>query len=130
MKNRAKCKLCESIIESFHDMDYVSCKCGHISVSGGLKMECGAIDWNNFLRVDDKGNIIVVKVNNSNSDFEKDKTTSNPVYSENLTREDKIKMLDDIIKSYENLPKHVLESPINGYELTSVLILISSILRS
>ncbi|MCF1193260.1 hypothetical protein LRR18_16845, partial [Mangrovimonas sp. AS39] len=97
MKNRAKCKLCQSTIESFHDTDYVSCKCSHISVSGGLRMECSAIDWNNFLRVDDQGNEIIVKVKESNEDVK-------PLYNENPTREDKLKMLDEMIKSYDDLP--------------------------
>jgi hypothetical protein len=123
MKNRAKCKLCHSIIESFHDGDYVSCKCGHISVSSGLKMECSAIDWNNFLRIDDQGNEVIVKVKSLQEDIK-------PHYNENPTREDKIKMLDEMIRSYENLPSHALEAPITGYDLVSSLLIISSILRS
>ncbi len=123
MKNRAKCKLCHCIIESFHDTDYVICKCGQITVSGGLKMECSAIDWCNFLRVDDQGNEIIVKVKDLKEDVK-------PLYNENPTREDKLKMLDEMIKTYENLPTYALQSPITGYDFTSALILISSILRS
>lgn len=121
MKNRAKCKLCQSIIESFHDSDYVICKCGQISVSGGVSMKCSALDWNNFLRVDDHGNEIVVKVQ---------QVSENITYNTNLSREDKIKMLEEMIKTYENLPTHALQSPITGYDFTSALLLISSILRS
>ncbi|SRR5258705_4610063 len=123
MKNRAKCKLCQSIIESFHDTDYVSCKCSHISVSGGSRMECSAVDWNNFLRVDDQGNEIIVKVQGLQEDVK-------PLYNENPTREDKLKMLEEMIKTYENLPTNALSSPITGYDFTSSLLLISSILRS
>src|SRR6188508_2646021 len=121
MKNRAKCKLCLSIIESFHNLDYVSCKCSHISVSGGDKMECSALDWANFLRVDDMGNEIVVKV--------KDEDVK-PLYNEVPTREDKLRMLDEMIKTYENLPQNALNAPITGYDLLSVLLLVSSLLRS
>jgi len=121
MKNRAKCKLCQSIIESFHDTDYVECKCGNISVSGGLKMECAALDWNNFLRVDDQGNEIIVTVKGEDV---------KPFYNETLTREDKIKMLDEMIKNYENLPTNALQAPITGYDFTSALLLLSSILKS
>jgi len=121
MKNRAKCKLCLSIIESFHEFDHVSCKCSHISVSGGSKMECAALDWSNFLRVDDQGNEIIVKVENPNV---------KPLYNENPTREDKLKMLDEMIKSYESLSPQALNAPITGYDLLSSLLLISSILRS
>ena len=35
MRNRAKCKLCSSVIESYHRYDEVSCKCGEINISGG-----------------------------------------------------------------------------------------------
>ena len=120
MKNRAKCKLCASIIESFHDLDYVSCKCGHISVSGGDNMECSAIDWNNFFRVDDQGNEIVVTVKDDNV---------KPLYKEKLDREDLLKMLEDMIKHYENLPQNVLNAPITGYDLTSFMLLVSSLFR-
>lgn len=120
MKNRAKCRLCSSIIESFHEGDYVTCKCGHISVSGGLKYECSALDWNNFLRVDDKGNEVVVTVK---SDEVK------PLYNEVPTREDKIKMLDEMIKTYEALPQHVMTTPVTHYDFVSALLLVSSILR-
>lgn len=36
-RNAAQCKLCEEIIESKHVHDYVSCKCGNVSVDGGLE---------------------------------------------------------------------------------------------
>ena len=63
MRNRAKCKLCSDILESFHEHDWVSCKCGEISICGGnVKLECSAKDWKSFLRVDDQGNVIVPKV--------------------------------------------------------------------
>jgi len=123
MKNRAKCKLCQSTIESFHEGDYVTCTCGHISVSGGLKMECSSIDWNNFLRVDEQGNEIIVKVIEANSDVK-------PLYKEKLSREDKLKMLDEMIKSYEDLPIHAINSPVTNYDLLSSLLLISSIFKS
>ena len=123
MKNRAKCKLCLSVIESFHEGDYVTCKCGHISVSEGLSMGCSALDWNNFLRVDDLGNEIVPKIVDKSDDVK-------PLYNEKLEKEDKLKMLDEMIKYYESLPSQVLQAPITGYDLLSSLILLSSILRS
>lgn len=33
--NKIKCKLCGDIIESKHRHDFVTCKCGKISVDGG-----------------------------------------------------------------------------------------------
>ena len=34
-RNRAQCKLCKDIIESKHRHDFVTCKCGKLSVDGG-----------------------------------------------------------------------------------------------
>ncbi len=113
MRNIAKCKLCESVIESVHASDYVYCKCGEIAVDGGDSLRCSAKDWKNFLRVDDEGNEIVVKVEENKPD-----------------KKQLIDMLDEMIKSYENLPQHVLYQPITHADLASSLLLISAILRA
>lgn len=34
-RNRAKCKKCGDVIESTHVYEFVTCKCGSISVDGG-----------------------------------------------------------------------------------------------
>ena len=34
-RNRARCKKCGDVIESKHVHDFVTCKCGSISVDGG-----------------------------------------------------------------------------------------------
>ena len=122
MKNRAKCKLCQSIIESFHLHDHVTCKCGEISVSGGVQeYNCSANDWGNFLRVDDLGNEIIVKI----KDEEKDE--AKPLYTEKPSREEKLKMLDEMIKSYESLPQSAMTSPVTAYDLVSALLLVRSL---
>jgi hypothetical protein len=84
-------------------------------------MECSAIDWANFLRVDDMGNEIIVKVQNEDV---------KPLYNENPTREDKLKMLEEMIRTYENLPPNALAAPITGYDLLSALLVVCSIFRS
>lgn len=123
MRNRAKCKLCQTIIESFHDLDYVACKCSQISVSGGSKMECAAHDWENFLRVDDKGNEIMVKV--------KDKVEQKPTeQAAKPTKKELISMLDEMINNIENLPQHAMTSAINHYDFLSVLLLLSSVFKA
>ena len=125
MKNRAKCKLCQSIIESFHLHDHVSCKCGEISITGGTQeYSASALNWNNFLRVDDQGNEIIVTVK------DEEKEDVQLLYKEKPTREDKLKMLDEMIKSYENLPTHALNAPISGYDLTSALLLVKSLFEA
>lgn len=123
MRNRAKCKLCESIIESFHSTDMVQCKCGEISVDGGEALYCAAKDWHNFLRVDDMGNIIIPKI--------KTKEEVNPIESSSKpTKKELLDILDCMVKNMEELPQNALVSSINHYDLLSVLILLSSIFRA
>ena len=125
MKNRAKCKLCLSIIESFHLHDHVSCKCGEISITGGTQeYKAMAKEWVNFLRVDDQGNEIIVTVKNE------EKEEVKPLYTEKPTREEKLRMLDEMIKSYESLPTHALNAPITGYDLVSALLLVKSLFEA
>ncbi len=121
MRNRAKCKLCETIIESFHTTDLVPCKCGEIFVDGGNGLKCGANDWNNFLRVDDLGNEIIVKVGDVK-----------PLYieSEKPSKEDLIKMLDEMVKNIEALPQEAMLTSVNHYDFCSLMILLSSIMKS
>lgn len=123
MRNRAKCKLCQSIIESFHSTDLVNCKCGHIFVDGGSAMLCGASDWNNFLRVDDEGNEIIIKVKSKEEAKEIE-----PIHKP--TKKELIDMLDEMCKNIENLPPQAMTLPINHYDYCSLLMLLSSILRS
>lgn len=126
MKNSAKCKLCQCIIESFHRYDYVSCKCGEISVDGGSDyFYCNAKDWSNFLRVDDQGNEIMVKVKGESIEEESD-VVNDPVKP---SKKQMLDTLDEMIKNIENLPSNAMSTPINHYDLLSFLFLISSIFR-
>lgn len=114
MRNRAKCKACESIIESLSIQDEVSCKCGQISVSGGELLGCAAINWANFLRVDDEGNVIVPQI--------KDKAP--------VCKADLLNALDEMIKRIEEMPSQAMIVAINHYDFVSLLILLSSIFKS
>ncbi len=127
MRNRAKCKLCQSIIESFHRHDYVSCKCGHISIDGGLEYwRCSAIDWNNFLRIDDEGNEIIPTIKDKEEPIPSEVT--NPVPPP--TKRELLGMLDEMIASYERLPVDARTQAPTNYDLAAALLLLSSILRS
>src|SRR5271166_4985866 len=103
MRNRAKCKKCESIIESYHDKDTVTCRCGEISVSGGDKLGCSAMSWDNFLRVDDEGNIIVPTIKEAPK----------------VTKEDFLDALDEMIKKIEEMPSNAMVVSINHYDFVS-----------
>lgn len=122
MQNRAKCKLCETIIHSFHSTDYVECKCGEICVDGGEAMRCAAKNWDNFLRVDDKGNNVVVTIKGEVKPIIDDKTTK-------PTKKELIGMLDEMIKNIEGLPEQAMITPVNHYDLLSALMLVASILK-
>ncbi len=113
MRNRAKCKKCESIIESVGARDCVQCKCGEISVMGGQALGCSALDWANFLRVDDQGNEIVPTIKEAPQ----------------LTRGDLLGALDEMIKRIEAMPPNAMVVSINHYDFVSLLILLSSIFR-
>lgn len=122
MRNRAKCKLCQDVIESYHATDMVVCKCTEIYVDGGTAMKCGAGDWQNFLRVDNEGNEIIPVIKDANV---------KPLYIEypKPSLEDKLKMLEDMIKGYESLSTAGLSAFATNYDLLSVLMLLLSILR-
>ena len=114
MRNRAKCKACESIIESLSYRDECSCKCGQISVSGGDAMGCAAVDWSNFLRVDDNNNVIIPKI------------TEKPKPS----KKDFLDALEEMIRRIEEMPQQAMIVSINHYDFVSLLILLSSIFKS
>lgn len=56
MRRRAKCKLCDDIIEALPNHNMVECKCKHIGIDlSGDILRCHAGDWKNFIPVDDDG---------------------------------------------------------------------------
>jgi hypothetical protein len=110
------------VIESFHSQDFVQCECGEIAVDGGEALRCLAKDFSNFLRVDDKGNEIEVKVKGK---FE-EKSDWPPQIS---TKEELIYTLDSMRANIENLPPHVMQSPISHYDFVSLLMVLSAIFR-
>lgn len=127
MRNRAKCKLCGDVIESFHEHDQVSCKCGEIGISGGLQLlGTRAVNYANFLRVDDEGNEITVKYKEERTDEPTDKKEQ----QNKPSRLEMIEMLDAMAKTYENLPPHALGAPVTHYDYCSLLMLLSSIFRA
>lgn len=125
MRNRAKCRKCNCIIESKEANDWVYCECSEIGLSGGNdNYRCYAVDFSNFLRVDDENNEIVVTIKQS-SDSSNDSTSVLP-----LSKSDLLNMLDEMIKNIENLPEHAKLTSINHYDYSSLLYLLSAIFRS
>ncbi len=125
MRNRAKCKKCNSIIQSFTLYDYVSCSCGEIAISGGDNaLECYANDWKNFIRIEDNGNEKEIKVIDNHESIDSEEQTNTP------SKKEMMEMLDHMIKNIERLPQNALTEPVTHSDLLSALLLISEILRS
>lgn len=122
MRNRAKCKLCNSIIESYTIEDRVECECGEIGISGGLQnLECFANDFSNFLRVDDEGNEIVVKVKENDESVD---------YTMKPSRAELVDMLEELRLRIDSLPPQAMHSPVTHADFASLLMLISAIFKS
>lgn len=129
MRNRAKCKKCETIIESLHTHDYVVCKCGEIGVDGGQDyFRAMAKDYSNFLRIDDEGNEIVVRV--VEKDEKEEKNEEQTQEATQPSREDLLNFLDAMAKDIERLPQSAMSLPITHYDHYSLIILVSSIFRA
>lgn len=123
MRNRAKCKLCDSVLESFHKGDYVECKCGEISISGGNETyDCYAKEWKNFVRVDDLDNEIMVKVEYSED--------VKPLYKEESKEDvDLLFILDEMIKNIERLPSEAMSTYINHYDYMNIMMVMKTMYK-
>jgi hypothetical protein len=127
MRNRAKCKLCKDEIESLTLHDYVSCSCGEISIDGGSQhLGCHAKDFGNFLRLDDDGRELPVKLVEDLGDAHEVGKEEGPEIP--LTQEQKIQLVDHMISYYEELPQHALLSPPTQYDLKAIYLMIKRIL--
>lgn len=121
MRNRAKCKLCNDVIESKSVHEFVWCKCKEIAVDGGQEyFKCIAGSWSNFIRVADDDSEIPVKT--------PEPSCEGPVI-EPPTYEERLGMLDAMIESIESLPPHAASQPASNYDLCAALILLRSLFR-
>ncbi|MDE3022097.1 MAG: hypothetical protein KGI54_09565 [Pseudomonadota bacterium] len=129
MRNRAKCRLCGDVIESFHQHDYVRCSCDQIAVDGGNHYhKCEAVDWVNFIRIDDEGNEILPKIVDQIADARKpiDTVISEPPP---LSRDEKMMMLKQMADSYDRLPQSAMMVSPTNYDMHALIILLHSILK-
>lgn len=122
MKNKAKCYLCKDIIESKHSHDLQVCSCGHIMVDKGSAMKCAAGNWANFLRIDDEGNEIAVRVL-------EDTVEPCITVAPKPTREEMLDMLDAMASDLERLPTHAKMMPATNSDLEGLIVLLSALLR-
>ena len=131
MRNRAKCKKCESTIESYGLSDTIECDCGAIAISGGdQKFMAFATDWSNFLRIDEDGNIIEVKIVDPTT---KPLDSGSKLVDDSIHRPTKAELLQQLAsmtESYGRLPQHAMMNPINGYDICSLMLLLQAIFES
>lgn len=126
MRNRAKCKLCKTIIESFHETDYVHCQCGEIAISGGLyHLWTEAKDYSNFLRIEEDGRETSVR----HSDADKpsgDQPEAPPL----ITPRSMLNELKFRIEADESLPEKAQLLPITNLDQRYYMLLIHATLDS
>lgn len=130
MRNRAKCKLCEEVIESLHPNDLIQCTCGEIAIEGGEETyRAMAKDWSNFLRIDDEDNEIEVTITEGTNQQQIEKTS--PINEEMAppTKKEIYQALVDLKKSYEQLPEQAMSLPISHYDMLCLLMVLTELLK-
>lgn len=146
---RAKCKKCNTIIDSKSRHDMVSCACGAISVDGGSDyFKCHFDHPDNFVCIDDEGNEIIPKykeVPDPTSDEiitqEAQKQWENqqgyephmpplPSLSPKPNKNELLSMLDEMIDRIENLPQEARYAPITHADHASLILIVSALFRA
>ena len=123
LRNRAKCKLCGDILESFHRHDYVTCTCGEIGIDGGMDyFKCNAKDWKNFLRIDNEGNEITPRIVE-----EAPKEEEKPI---ELSIDTKIDMLKNMVEIFRTLPDHERYAYLTQQDFYASLSLVLELIES
>ena len=123
MRNRAKCRLCDDILESLNKDDIKICSCGQIAICGGSdELKGKAKDPANFIRINDDDSEVITEIENASTPTPSD--TSPP------SRDELLDMLKDFISAAEELPNHVKISFSTESDLQALRKLVYSILRA
>lgn len=130
--NRAKCALCNDIVQSCFSYDEAVCICGEVHVKGGelqgFKASSG--NWANILVVDDVGNRICTDKDDGNGDNEEGARSEMPSQAVlGVTKEELIDAFADNLASIEKLPNHVLDSFVTTRDFLNCMLIIVNILR-
>ncbi len=131
--NKAKCRLCNDIIESHHQYDYVKCSCGEIALDGGPQgLWCITSNWENFIRIDEYGNEREVILKNAEDQEEQVETQTEPPADQALGqphKENALILLYEMIKNYESLPQGAMHAPASNADLLSVLYMLGALFK-
>lgn len=128
MRNRAKCKLCNTVVESFHEFDLATCKCGEVAVYGGAQIpsvHCKKKE--NVILVDDNDNEIM-----PSSLTEKPKENATDLAEEppkEVTKKELIEIYETMIKADANLPQQALHAPCTYADLYHFKLFLLDILK-
>lgn len=131
-RNRAKCKKCDDIIESFFVYDTVSCSCGEIAVStgegeGDAKYLSSANDFANFIRVDDMDKEVPVDYRENK---EKDNKEAEPAEdNKDMAIDSLLDVLKNKIEIVSNLPTHIQQSFVTQMDLADALSVVYALFR-
>lgn len=115
MRNRAKCKKCQEIIESVDQ--YKECSCGEIGI--GPDLYVAARNWDNFLRVEEDDQEKQVKYEDKSK--KQDEDDPKP-----LTKTELLDELKTLSEYYSNIPPNV---PVTHHDISVLLLLLLSILK-
>ena len=122
MRNRAKCKLCNDVIESCYKHDYCVCKCGEIAVDGGQEYRrCVANNKENFIALDDDGNVVEIKEAAKQSD------DLQSIHS--LPIADLPGIIDSAIKETERVVETDISARVTQFDILSILYLLKEIAK-
>jgi hypothetical protein len=127
MRNRGKCKLCHTIIESFYMGHLDTCKCGAVSVFNGDGMDMAPFGSPHFLRVDEVGNEIVVSYKEKSSESGSHEEGDKP--NEPRSRADLIKDFENAIEYINRAPQHEQLSFVTNVALCHYMRAIVNILK-
>lgn len=130
MINRAKCKLCNKVIESHLPDEIIMCPCGTIGVADGAAMRTYCKDnrySEYFARVDDMGHEIPVEYRKEPTDVKGNESANEPI--EPSGRDELIKRLEDNINNAIDRPDHVLESFVQTDYFLSFMVDLLNILK-
>lgn len=127
MRNRAKCKSCNSVLESFHRHDFVTCKCGAIAIDGGQEsgyMRAVFDNIENFVRLDEQDNEIPIKFVEKETEATIEKREVKTI-SKSEQRQLALQELKHLRDMIEGMNEQAKQLPINHYDWGSLLILLS-----
>ncbi len=124
-RNRAKCRLCHTIIESMAIHDKVMCPCGEIAIDGGPLSPDGlrwleSLHWENLIVIDDEGNEVNPTV------VKKDGTKV--VEEMRGDKQSPLDMVNSLIARCESLPQDAMMQYLTQYDYLSLLYLMKAMI--